>query len=444
MSRIFGVVIVAACLVLLGEAATVAEVKVSQNWPWSRFIVVDYTLAEVTAPVHVRFHAYDGSKDLGDVPEVALAGPRQAVTGTGPHRVTIDPARCAFANVGTMKRFKIAAAAEPSTLREGDEVLYRVVELKSGGTQTEITRKDILDRQYGDYETQPSWLGRDVCTTLGAANLFLTGITNDASWVTDRLLLRKIKAGTYRVGTKGTAYPVHETTLTRDCWIGVFEISFAQWNRVMGDMLGDAYPTCPAQGGRAVTYDTLRGAAAENPAYDWPKGRAVSPDSFMGRLRALTGLAFDLPTEEQWAIAAYAGAVGAKYYDGSSSNVNDERNLAVRFGRCAINSQTTGFPCGRSQTALPGRYLPNGYGLYDMLGNVRELVLDWYVADNVAPGAKLIDWEGAASGTHRGVKGGCAGHSLNGGMTLNGRFSADILPGVSAPNTGFRVCLVLP
>lgn len=70
------------------------------------------------------------------------------------------------------------------------------------------------------------------------------------------------------------------------------------------------------------------------------------------------------------------------------------------------------------------------------------MVLDWYQEGNIPADATLTDWEGATSGTNRGIKGGCASQSTGGGLTLTGRASTgDIFPNRCAAATGFRVCL---
>ena len=430
---------------LVGAACASADPVVNvqlvrQLRPWSAKIAVEFTLSGLSpnGAATLTARAYDGTSELGEIPSEAISGWRVAFDAERTYHVEIDPARCPFASHGRIRDFRVAFTAAESPYRA--EPLYRIVDL-TDGSHRDITETDVVNGHYGTFETHPAWLQGEVITAHGGAALFLTGITNDTSFVTDKLLLRRMKAGTYAVGATGsTSYPVHNAAFTKDYWIGVFEITFAQWNRITGGSLTDPYPTRPVQGQTTVTYDTVRGKAVDNPDYDWPTGRQVAPDSFMGKLRNLTGLDFDLPTEEQWSAAAYAGAAGATHYDGSSSSANDASNPAWFLGRSAFNNKTTGTPS--DGTALPGSYWPNGYGLYDILGNVREMVLDWYKEGNIVAGATLTDWEGAASGTNRGIKGGCASQSTGGGLTLIGRASTgDIFPDKCAGCTGFRVCL---
>jgi formylglycine-generating enzyme required for sulfatase activity len=82
-----------------------------------------------------------------------------------------------------------------------------------------------------------------------------------------------------------------------------------------------------------------------------------------------------LPTEAEWERAARGGLEGKRFYWG------DELTPG---GRWMANSFQGKFPCedtaddGFAGPAPVGSYPPNGYGIYDMAGNVWEWTSDWY------------------------------------------------------------------
>lgn len=82
------------------------------------------------------------------------------------------------------------------------------------------------------------------------------------------------------------------------------------------------------------------------------------------------------PTEAEWEFAARGGLEGAEFVWGADFTLGGEY-LANTWQGEFPNENT--LEDGFEGTAPVGSFPPNGYGLYDMAGNVWEWTTDWYV-----------------------------------------------------------------
>jgi formylglycine-generating enzyme required for sulfatase activity len=231
----------------------------------------------------------------------------------------------------------------------------------------------------------------------------------------EKLVMRLIPAGTFSMGSptdelgRSPEETQHTVTLTKGFYIGVFEVTQRQWELVMGDRPSyynnsDYYVSRPVE--QVSYYDIRENPANEDdPAVNWPANSTVNATSFMGKLRAKTGLTtFDLPTESQWEYACRAGTTNALNSGKSLTDENVCPNLA-EVGRYYHNSGSGDYPQNGDTsvaTAKVGSYLPNAWGLYDMHGNAWEWCLDWYDA---YPGT-VSDPLGATSASYQVLRGG--------------------------------------
>ena len=111
-----------------------------------------------------------------------------------------------------------------------------------------------------------------------------------------------------------------------------------------------------------------------------------------------------LPTEAQWEKAARGGLAGKKFPWGDSDPDGSQCNFADK--NTDYDWSDKDVDDGYQYSAPVGSSTPNGYGLYDMAGNVWEWCSDWYDKSYYTNSPKNNP-TGPDSGTVRVVRGGC-------------------------------------
>ena len=164
--------------------------------------------------------------------------------------------------------------------------------------------------------------------------------------VTMKLVL--IPAGKFMMGSpeseKGrdeNEGPQHEVTISKPFYMGVTEVTQAQYEAVMG--------TNPSH---------FKGATNPVEMVSWNDAT-----EFCKKLSEKTGQTVRLPTEAEWEYACRAGSKTRFSFGDADEGLGD-------YAWYNANSGNTTHPVGQKK--------PNAWGLYDMHGNVWEWCADWF------------------------------------------------------------------
>jgi eukaryotic-like serine/threonine-protein kinase len=214
-----------------------------------------------------------------------------------------------------------------------------------------------------------------------------------------------IKAGTF-VRQK------HSVRVTRDYWLGKYEVTQGEYGRVMGKNPSH-FKDDPNQPVEKVSYFDAMGYCYT----------LTQVERKAGRLPA--NLEYRLPTEAEWEYACRAGTTNLFSFGNSAAE-------ADRFAWTAENSGAATHPVGQK--------LPNPWGLHDMHGNIWEWCLDWFAE---YPAADTENPVGPEQGKFKVFRGGGWNNDVDFARSAN-RFVMAPARGIFF--VGFRValCQILP
>ncbi|MBN6066451.1 formylglycine-generating enzyme family protein [Aggregatibacter actinomycetemcomitans] len=227
---------------------------------------------------------------------------------------------------------------------------------------------------------------------LGLATYSVAVQPNAQNQATNSLGMKfvEIPAGSYLMGSAeenadAREKPQHLETIAKPFYLGVYEVTQEDWQRVMGEN--------PYDRDRSNPYYQLPGMAKRITKPNHPATVSWNDaQEFIAALnRQETQYRYRLPTEAEWEYAARAGTQ-TKYFFG-----NDDRQLS----NYAWHGEN--FATGGSHPV--GQKAPNPWGLHDIYGNAWEWVSDAYCPTYDAPATdqKTVrggSWHSTADGWH--------------------------------------------
>jgi formylglycine-generating enzyme required for sulfatase activity len=226
---------------------------------------------------------------------------------------------------------------------------------------------------------------RTTVAKAGAAEASASAATYDTIELGNglKMKLRLIPAGTFTMGNhlapektsdlyggKGKErylmceYPQHEVTISKPFYIGVYEVSQAEWKAVTGTepwlnqtqtKIGDNYPAAWMNSLGAIEYCKM--------------------------LSKKTGRKVSLPSEAQWEYACRAGSTKSYCYDSDDPAQLNDYAWTWHNTRDGKPAEPYAHPVGLKK--------PNAWGLYDMHGNLWEFCTDRFDKEFYAKSPKV-------------------------------------------------------
>ena len=235
-----------------------------------------------------------------------------------------------------------------------------------------------------------------------------------------RIKLNWVAAGRFQMGSptgeagrSNDEGPQTEVTISRGFWLGIFTVTQEEWKAVAEDVSGlNAQPSyfrgnqLPVE---QVSWDDCQAWLQELTAVEEAGDRL--PHGFQYRL----------PTEAEWEFACRSGTSSRFHFGNSDYQLGD-------YAWYSANSH--------SQMHSVGQKKANGWGFYDMHGNVWEWCDDRY--GGPLPGGKVTNPRGSVFGTNRVLRGGSWGMAAS---RCRSAYRVWNKPGYRDYTLGFRVAL---
>ena len=363
----FATAMVAASIAYASPTVTIDSV--AQRWPWNNNVDITYTVNDgldmakaatgedsyykivFDAEVGGQTYTIDGSKDI------------IAPVTDGQHTITWT---------NTPSGIRDMNCSMGATILTTD-AYYMIVDLTTGAWAVD----DLEDGDSAN-ATPTNSVARYAGTS--------ADYNTKTEYMTDKLVLRRIPRTTETGSPYSSGYPTGDSgqsgysneknsptnwVTSKDYFIGMFTLTRAQYNRIMGNDVSYEYPECARP--IVTSWQGIRNSKRPTAALD----SNASSTSALERLNALTGLSgFDLPTEVMLEIAARAGDTTTYAYGLNSISATIVKNYTAYSesdSYRAVNDATGKHPA-----------LSNKWGLFQVMGNGYKLCRDSYGRPDMA------------------------------------------------------------
>lgn len=226
--------------------------------------------------------------------------------------------------------------------------------------------------------------------SIGVLFLFPLSVTAEQNYIVPPLV--KIPAGKFTMGSnldsgyKVSHSPAHEVKVN-SFQLSKYEVTVKEFRKFIEDSKHKTKTDCWRRkvGTREIemmqgSWDLLQYAPTEfHPVMCIGMDDALA---YIAWLSKKTGKKYRLPTEAEWEYAARAGSKENYFFGSNENELCQYANVLDQSGERAFERDLgldwDGVDCDdrAEYTSVVGVYRPNAFGLFDMIGNVGELVAD--------------------------------------------------------------------
>jgi len=178
-----------------------------------------------------------------------------------------------------------------------------------------------------------------------------------------------IPSSEFLMGIEETAEPIHRVKISREFYMGMYQVTQHEWEAIMGtnpsDIIRDDLPV------NLISWNDSQEFVQK-----------LNEKEFQNKKK----YKYRLPTEAEWEYACRAGSTTMFYFDHKKESLDDyiwhyknsKTTQEVFIEKGIFNKELVKVTKSGRMMHPVGQLKPNKFGLYDMHGNVFEWCEDWF------------------------------------------------------------------